>query len=210
MNGRLRPGSPHATCTCPSHSMSRPLRVSPQYRAVSLEKLVRKFGQPAAARDVLMVPVYLKCSLTSPSSRPVSGAYRVDSGVNSPVKWPGDPTDRVVIGPSALACYSAMRGLWRTRVTMTGGRRHSDHDVPSRRRHVSPSRSAHRFLPFRVALLSPCPPPCGAVSQGNWLVNSVNPPSPRGTPGRGRALPILPLILPRTGVRGKIRGEFTG
>ncbi len=157
-----------------------------------------------------MVPVHLKYPLTRPSSRSVSGAYRVDSVVNSPVKLPGDPIDRVVIGPSALTCYSAMRGLWRTRVTMTDGRRHSDHDVPSRRRHMSPSRSAHRLLPFRVALLSPCPPPCCAVSQGNWLVNSGNPPSSRGTPGRGRAPPILPLILPRTGVRGRIRGEFTG
>ena len=158
----------------------------------------------------MTVPVHLKCSLTSPSSRPVAGANRVDSGVNSPVKWPVDPTDCVVIGPSALACYSAMRGLWRTRVTMTGGRRHSDHDVPSRRRHVSPSRSAHRFLPFRVSFSSHYPSPYRVVSQRNWLVNSGNPPSPRGTPGRGRAPPILPLILPRTGVRGRIRGEFTG
>ena len=187
-----------------------PLRVSPPSRAVSLEKRVRKFGQPAAARDAVLVPVHLKCSLTSPSFRSVSGAYRVDSGVNSPVTWPVDPTDRMVNGPSALACYAAMRGLWMTRVTMTCGRRHSDHDVPSRRRHVSPSRSAHRLLPFRVALLSPCPPPCCAVSQGNWLVKSGNPPSPRGAPGRGRAPPILPLILPRTPVRGRIRGEFTG
>lgn len=139
-----------------------------------------------------MVPVYLKCSLTRPSSRPVSGAYRVDSVVSSPVKLPVDPTDRVVIGLSAMACYSAIRGLWRTCVTMTGGRRHSDHDVPSRRRHVSPSPSTHRFLPFRVALLSPCPPPCCAVSQGNWLVNSDNPPSPRGTPGRAGHPPFYP------------------
>ena len=176
----------------PSRSVSLSSPPVPPYRAVSLEKLVRKFGQPVAARDALMVPVHLKCSLTSPSSRPVSVAYRVDSVVNSPVKWPVGPTDRVMSGPSALACYSAMRGLWRTRVTMTGGRHHSDHDVPSRRRHVSPSRFTPRFLPFRVALLSPCPLPCCAVSQGNWWVTSGNPPSPRRTPGQAGHPPFYP------------------
>ena len=99
-------------------------------RAVSLEKRVRQFGQPAAAaRDAVLVPVHLKCSLPSPSSRPVSVASRVDSVVNSPVTWLVDPTARVGSGPSALACYATRRGLWRTRVTMTGGRRHSDHGV---------------------------------------------------------------------------------
>ena len=61
-----------------------------------------------------------------------------------------------------------------------------------RLRHVSPSRSTPRCLPFCVALLSPCPPPCGAVSQRNRVVNSGNPPSSRGTPGRAGHPPFYP------------------
>ena len=199
----LREPVPPVPCLAPSDCPPIPRSFSRETGG-SMSSTRRRAGRPDGAGSPEMLS-------DQPFFSPrVRGAYRVDSVVNSLVTWPVDPTDRVVIGPSALACYSAMRGLWRTRVTMTGGRRHSDHDVPSRRRHVSPSRSAHRFLPFRVALLSPCPPPCCAVSQGNWLVNSGNSPSPRGTPGRGRAPPILPLYHPLLPVQGRFSGEFTG
>ena len=73
-------------------------------RAVSLEKRVGQFHTTAVAlRCAMTVLVPSPFSLTCPSSRPVSGAYRVDSVVNSPVTWPVDPTDRVV-GAGLLRC----------------------------------------------------------------------------------------------------------
>ena len=175
-----------------------------------------------------MVPVHLKCSLTSPSSRLVSGAYRVDSVVNSPVTWPVDPTDRVVIGPSALACYSAMRGLWRTRVITTGeGPLRSRGEGPPLSR--EPPRDGHLSLPFHVASplrLVPARPRRfsgklvgnfrqPAVAARDAMTAPVHSPclaapswfSPRG---RGRGPPILPMTSPLTDVRGGFTGKCIG
>ena len=60
-------------------------------------------------------------------------------------------------------------------------RGHSDHGVNGRLRQLSPSPCVNLSLPFRVSTSSNCPPQYCAVSQGNWLVNSVKPPSPCAT-----------------------------
>ena len=127
-----------------------PLRVSPQYRAVSLEKLVRKFGQPAAAQDALMVPVHLKCSLPSPSSRPVSGAYRVDSVVNSPMKLPGRsdrPCGERPLGAGLLLCDARL---------VEDARHHDRWEAPLRSRRAEPPSAREP-----ITLHAPVPPvPC--------------------------------------------------
>lgn len=168
-----------------------PLRVSPPYRAVSLEKLVRKFGQPAAVRDALMVPVHLKCSLTRPSSRLVSGAYGVDSGVNSPVTWPVDPTD-CVVGAGLLLCD--------TRLVEDAC--HHDHDrweAPLRSRRAEPPSAREP-----ITLHAPVPPipsrsPLSLSSPmrrsfSGKLVGKFRQPAVAARDARtGRAPPILPL-----------------
>ncbi len=153
-----------------------------------------------------MVPVHLKCSLTSPSFRSVSGAYRVDSGVNSPVTWPVDPTDRVV-GAGLLLCDARL---------VEDARHHDRWDAPLRSRPAGPP-SAREPMTLRAPVPPvPCRFPLSLSSPmlrsfSEKLAGKFRQPAIAARDVRtGRAPPILPLIPPRTGVRCRIRGEFTG
>lgn len=80
----------------------------------------------------------------------------------------------------------------------TPGRRrgHSEHRVKSCLCTLIPSRDVNPSLPFCVSFSSDCRSPYQPVSQGNWLVNSLQTFSPCGAPGRCRVTRPAPRTRP--------------
>ena len=107
-------------------------------------------------------------------------------------------------------------------------RRHSDHGVTGRLREVSPARSVHLFLPFRVLSLRLSLTRSRSFSrETGWSIRSTRRRLARRQDGagssemfaapswfeprlRGRGPPILPLYHPLLPVQGRFSGELTG